>query len=82
MPTPKPQVAFIAAALVLLVMPLFVMFGLSALGFATRIMPRIDGVMDSEAGGVVLVVFIVWVLIVVAVVLALVSRLIRRSARL
>jgi hypothetical protein len=83
MPTSKPQVAFTAAALVLLVMPLLVMFGLSALGFAIRAgtMSRIGGMMNGEAGNVVLTVFVVWVLLVVAVVLALVSRLIRRSAR-
>lgn len=49
MPTSKPQVAFIAAALVVLVMPLLVMFGLIAFGLATRagIMSRIDGIMNG-----------------------------------
>lgn len=83
MRTSKPQVAFMAAAMVLLVMPLLVMFGLTALGIATQagIASRVSGVLNGEAGWAVLTLFVIWVLLVVAAVLALVSRLTRRATR-
>jgi hypothetical protein len=42
MPTSRPQTAFLAAALVLLVLPVLVMLGLSALGIAAHL-----GMMDQ-----------------------------------
>jgi len=78
--TPRPEEAFVAAALVLLVMPLLVVTGLTALSLvaATGILNRI---IDGYAPIVLLVAFIVWVLLVVMAILALISRLTRRFTR-
>jgi hypothetical protein len=79
MPTSKPQLAFIAAALVLLVMPLLVMMGLSALGFATQIgmVSQADRVASGEAGGLLLTVFVLWAVLVLVAVLGLIAWLVR-----
>jgi hypothetical protein len=77
----QPQVAFVAAALALLVLPLLVMFGLTALGLAAGLLSPIDRLMNGQVAGVWLAVFVVWVLLVVAAVLMLISRLIRRASR-
>jgi hypothetical protein len=66
----KPPIAFIAAALVLLVLPLLTVFGLSALGVVAQSGPDHDGLL--------LLVFSVWVLVALAVVLILVARVSRR----
>jgi hypothetical protein len=81
MPTSRPQIAFLAAALVLLVLPILVMLGLSALGVAMHfgMMSQMERMMNGEASAVFLVLFIAWVLIVLAVVFALVSRLVRAT---
>ena len=81
MPTSRPQIAFLAAALVLLVLPVFVMLGLSALGMAMHfgMMAQMEHMMNGEASAAFLVLFIAWVLLVLAVVFALVSRLVRTT---
>jgi hypothetical protein len=83
MPIAKPQIAFIAAALVLLVMPLLVMFGLTALGIATHagMMARMSRMMNGDARNMFLVVFVVWALLVFVAVLAFISYLMRRASR-
>ena len=79
MDKPQPQVAFIAAFLALLVLPLLVMIGVSVLGFAAGMLASMDRMMNGNAGWVLLAIFIVWVVLVVAAVLVLVSRLSRRA---
>jgi uncharacterized protein HemY len=66
---------------VLLVLPVFVMLGLSALGMAMHfgIMSQMGRMMNGEASAAFLVLFIAGVLIVLAVVFALVSRLVRTT---
>jgi hypothetical protein len=83
MPTPKPYLAFVAAFLVLLVMPLLVMFGLMAIGLATGagMMSQMGGMMNGEMGNTVLAFFVMWVVLVVIAVMALIAMLIRRAAR-
>ena len=76
----QPQVAFVAAALALLVLPLLVLFGLAALGLAGLLSP-IDNLMNGEFGGAWLAAFVVWVLLVVAAVLMLIARFVRRTSR-
>jgi hypothetical protein len=50
MPTSRSQMAFLAAALVLLVLPVLVMLGLSALGAAMHfgMMSQMEGMMNGE----------------------------------
>lgn len=74
----QPQVAFIAAAIALLVLPLLTLFGLSALGLAAGMLGPIDR-LDGAALWLVLVAFAVWSALVVAAVLALIS-LVRRTS--
>lgn len=84
MPTPKPYLAFVAAFLVLLVMPLLVMFGLMALGLATGagMMSEMSRMMGGgDTSGVMLGFFVVWVVLVVTAVLAIIALMIRRAAR-
>ena len=78
MQQPQPQVAFIAAAIALLVLPLLVLFGLSALGLAAGMLGPVDR-LDGAALWLVLAAFAVWSVLVVAAVLVLIS-LIRRTA--
>jgi hypothetical protein len=75
----RPQVAFLAAALVLLVLPVLVMLGLSALGMAMHLgmMSQMERMMNGEASAAFLVLFVAWVLLVLGVVSALVVRLMR-----
>ena len=77
----KPEVAFLAAFLALLVMPLLVALGLSLFGLAAGLRTSVDRMVSGGAGWGPTVVFLVWVGIVVAVVLMLISRLIRSTAR-
>ena len=79
MDKPQPQVAFIAAFLALLVLPLLVMVGLSALGLAAGMLVPMDRMVNGNAVWVLLAVFIVWVVLVIAAVLLLVSRLSRKT---
>ena len=73
MPKSNPQVAFVVAALVLMVLPLLVLPGASALGFAVRLG------LDRVAGRVFFVAFGVWVAIVLAAILVLIARINRRT---
>ena len=82
MEKPQPQVAFIAAFLALLVLPLLVMFGLSALGIAAGMLAPMDRMMDGNAGWLLLAIFVVWVVLVIAAVLLLISRLSQRTTPL
>jgi hypothetical protein len=76
------EVAFIAAAAVLLALPLLAMFGLAVLALATRV-----GLMSGLGAGpirdtdwIVWVLFATWVVLVVVSVMAFVVRFVRRSA--
>lgn len=82
MPTSRPQTAFLAAALVLLVLPVLVILGLSALGIAAHFgaMSQMERMMNGEASAAFLVLFLAWVLLVLAIVIGLVSPL-DRTAR-
>ena len=73
MPKSNPQVAFVVTALVLMVLPLLVLPGASALAFAVRLG------LDRVAGRVFLVAFGVWVVIVLAATLVLIARINRRT---
>ena len=77
----KPEVAFLAAFLALLVMPLLVALGLSLFGLAAGLQASVDRMVSGGAGWAPTVVFLVWVGLVVDVVLMLISRLIRSTAR-
>jgi hypothetical protein len=79
MHTSRPQVAVLAAALVLLVLPVLVMQGLSALGMAMHLgmISQMERMMNGEASAAFLVLFVAWVLLVLGVVFALVVRLTR-----
>jgi hypothetical protein len=68
------QVAFIAAAVVLLALPLLVAFGLAVIALATR------AGTSGETDWIVWMLFVVWVVLVVAAVLVFAVRFIRRSA--
>jgi hypothetical protein len=74
----KPQVAFIAAVLVLLVMPIVFLSGLAVFAF---IVPSTVGAkFDQEGSLLTLSVILVWGLLVMAGILVLVARFVRRSA--
>lgn len=64
------------------VLPLLVMFGLTALGLAAGLLSPMDRLMNGEVGGLWLAVFVVWALLVVDAVLILISRLVHRTSRL
>jgi hypothetical protein len=83
LPDSDKSVAFIAAAIVLLVMPVVFLIGLAALALAARLTlgSRAADLIRGDAGPLVLGVIVVWGLIVMAAVLVFVSRLIRRSTR-
>ncbi len=69
------RVAFLTAAVVLLVMPLVFAMGLASM----MLMLRVAGLF--EMGRLMVVVSVVWGLVVMAVALLIARRLIRRSAR-
>ena len=77
----KPETAFVAAALVLLVLPVLVMVGASALGIATRagMLSDMHRMMNGDVATVWATLFIVWALIVTVMVLLMISQIIRRS---
>ena len=68
------QVAFIAAGIVLLALPLLVMFGLAAIALATR------AGTSGETDWMVWAFFVTWVVLVVTAVLVFAIRFIRRRA--
>jgi len=76
---PQPQVAFLAAALVLLVMPVLVLFGVSALGLAAGVLASMNRAMEGTAAWLLFALFMCWVVLVVGVVLLLVARLTQRT---
>lgn len=80
METPRPQAAFMAAALVLLVLPLLALIGMSALGVALGDAAR-AGLTDGETPGLLIAAFLVWVVLAVTVVLLVVARVVRRTPR-
>jgi hypothetical protein len=74
--------AFMAAALVLFVLPLIVVFGVIALGLATYagVFSGLGDVFSGEASWPVWALFVCWVLAAVVGVLAIALRFNRRSA--
>jgi len=76
MPNSKPPIAFIAAGLVLLVMPLLIALGIGVLGLAA-------GMPDSDPGvsRVMLTGFLVWIVLVVLAVAVFLTKLLRRQSR-
>lgn len=79
MATSRPQLALLVAALVLLVAPVLVILGLSALGMAMHVgmMSQMERMMDGKASAAFLVPLIAWAVVVLTVVFALVARLAR-----
>ena len=69
------QVAFIAAGIVLLGLPLLVAFGLATIALVT------SAGSSGETDGVAWMLFAVWVVLVVAAVLVFAVRFIRRRTR-
>jgi hypothetical protein len=76
------EVAFIAAAVVLLALPLLVMFGLAGLALATRfgLMSGLGAGPIGETDWIVWVLFAAWVVLMVVGALTVAVRFIRRSA--
>jgi hypothetical protein len=72
-PRSEAQVAFIAAAVVLLVLPLVVMFGLAAIALVTQ------AGATGQAKVLLWVLFAVWVAVVVIASIVFAVRFIRRS---
>ena len=81
MQKPQPEIAFIAAAMALLVLPLLVMFGVMLLGLGAALMVQMDRLTYGHGTWMLLALFMGWVLLVVAAVLALISRLLRNTTR-
>ena len=75
MPETKPEVAFRAAALVLLVMPVVFVVGVAGLVLITRAAPWAG--MGGDANRLLLTLSVVWGLLVMAGVLIAVRRLMR-----
>jgi hypothetical protein len=69
------RVAFITAAVVLLVMPIIFAMGLASL----MLILRLTGLF--QMGRLMVVVWVVWGLVVMAIALLIARRLVRRSAR-
>jgi hypothetical protein len=74
--------AFMAAAMVLLVLPLIIVLGVIALGLATYagVISGFGDVFNGEASWPVLTLLVVWVIAAVVGVLAIALRFNRRSA--
>ena len=81
MHTTRQQIACLAAALVLLVLPVLLTLWLNALGMAMHLgmMPQMERMMRGEASAAFLALFIGWVLLVLAVAFALASRFMRTT---
>jgi hypothetical protein len=77
---PEAQLAFIAAGLVLLALPLLVVAGAAALALALR-MTGTGDVLGGDAGWLVWSLFAAWVVLVVVAVLLFAVRLVRRRLR-
>lgn len=78
---PRPEVAFMAAALVLVVLPALVVVGFVAFGAGVASISGTDRLFDGDTGWLLLAIFVGWVVLVTAAVLVLISRLIRRTPR-
>ena len=78
---PQPEVAFMAAALVLLVLPVVVMVGVAMFGLAAGFFASIDNIVAGTGPWLLGGLFIAWVALVVVAVLMLVSRLSRTGLR-
>ena len=78
MPETKPEVAFIAAVLVLLVMPVLFVVGVAGLVLITHAAPWAG--MGGDANRLLLTLSVVWGLLVMSGVLIAVRRLVRRAA--
>ena len=81
MGTPQPERAFKAAAFALLVLPLLVLLGIMVLGLMAELMIRMDRMTGGHAYGVLLAMFIGWVVLSIGAVLVFVSRYLRRTTR-
>jgi hypothetical protein len=73
-PPNREQTAFIAAGLVLLVMPIVVAFGLGVISLV------VDMIYPGMSKATILTAFAAWVLLVAAVISVIVARLVRRSS--
>jgi hypothetical protein len=75
--------AFIAAALVLVALPLVILIGVVALALATMagILPGLGDILSGEASWLTVAVLVVWVLVAVVVVLKFALRVGRRPVR-
>lgn len=78
---PKPEVAFLAAALALIGAPVVVLAGLIIFGLAAGVLTPIDQLFNGPASPVVLPLVLAWAVFVVAVVLIIGVRLSRRATR-
>ena len=78
---PRPVTAFIAAAMVLLVLPILLLLGLGVLGVASGYFSGTERPVDLTSSWPALSLFIVWVVLVVAVVLTFAFRLASRLTR-
>jgi hypothetical protein len=78
---PQPEVAFLAAALALLGVPVLMWAGLIVFGLAARVLTPLDRLLNGPASSFVLPLFLIWAVLVVAVVLILGVRLSRRLTR-
>jgi len=76
MATTKPPTAFIAAGVVLLVMPLLIAIGIGVLGLAAGLPSS-----DPRATRVMLFGSLVWIALVAVIVTVFVVKLLRRSRR-
>ena len=75
--------AFIAAALVLVALPLVILIGVVALALATKagILPGFGDIVSGQASWLTVAILVVWVLVAVVVVLKFALRVGRRPAR-
>jgi len=75
----QPEIAFMAAALVLLVVPMLVMFGLMALGLAAAVMVPMDRLTEGHGIWMLFALFIGWVILVIAIILMFIRRLVHTT---
>jgi hypothetical protein len=80
-PRPDPVIAFVAAAIALMVMPLVMLIGLSALALAAGFLGSADHPSSLSNSWLVLGLFGGWVLVVGVVVLTFAPRWARRIMR-
>ena len=78
---PQPEVAFLAAALVLLGAPVLMLAGLIVFGLVVRNLTPIDHLLNGPASSLVMFFLFAWAVLVVSIVLILGVRLSRRVTR-